>query len=216
MKLTFDNIVPSYSDGRVQSIAFRAVLTADDGATETADLIATNPREIMAPGTDIELLVSCREQAARENVEIHLTTILLGKKTPRYTAPPVVELSDADKKAIWMQQVDATISTVLGHFTRFERGYELREVAARAYRDAGYTGEVSGWISGFADSFKIGYQAAADTIIAQADLIHAGHYQLDAVQRMRKYAIATATIAEAEAIFNDIMAKVSEIEASLP
>jgi hypothetical protein len=222
MNLTIGNIRAYYLDAkRLERITFRASVADDDGNSEAVDLELTGG---FTPATgadgayaDDDILGMCRDAAARQNVEVHLSTTLLTKKTPLYVAPPATVLTDAEKRAIWMQQVDDTIGAVLARVNRFRGGYEKREAAASAYKDAGYTGDASEWITGFAEAKGLTSQQAADTILAQGAALHAAELEIDGKQRMRKYMIDSAAgIEEAEAIFNDILVQVRAIEASLP
>jgi hypothetical protein len=84
------------------------------------------------------------------------------------------------------------VAAIYTTWTRFQQEYLQRETAARAYKAAGYTGDVSIWISGFSTASGKTPQEAADLIIAQADGLYAALSTLGAL-RMRKYEVLTAS-----------------------
>jgi hypothetical protein len=79
---------------------------------------------------------------------------------------------------------------------RFSQEYLSREDAARAYKAANYTGDVSVWISSFSNAAGMSTQQAADLIITQADNLHGALAALGAL-RMRKYEVLYASDSDA-------------------
>jgi hypothetical protein len=217
------NIAPTIQpgSGHLTAVSFVAVAMSDDGLTSSNKYVTEVLDRPRAPAgdefTDAELNDICDTIAMTRGIYGQLDQQFLASQTPAYVPPPPPPPpTDAEQKANWMQRVDQTIGDVLDRFNRFQNGYLARESAARAYKAAGYTGDVDAWISGYATNAGVSLQVAADTIIGQADALRAANMQLDAVQRMRKYAILNAaTIADAQAVFDDIMANVTAIAASL-
>lgn len=112
-------------------------------------------------------------------------------------------------------KVDTRVAAIYANWTRFEQEYRLREQAAAAYKAAGYTGDVSVWISGFASAAKLSTQDAADKILAQADGLN-GALEGLGVQRMRKYEIQAALTAQAaQAVYEDVLIQINKIAATL-
>lgn len=115
----------------------------------------------------------------------------------------------------YVNSIDARVAMIYTNWTRFEREYELREDAARAFKAAGYAGDPGPWVSAFATSAGMTNQQSADLIIAQADQLHAALATLGA-QRMRKYEIARAAdIAGAQATYAEITASINTIAGGL-
>lgn len=92
--------------------------------------------------------------------------------------------------------IDDHIAKIYERFTRFNVEYVEREAAARAYRAADYTGDVSTLISSFSTPTGMSARAATDLIIAQSDNLKTALISLSSL-RMEKYYIITATTEEA-------------------
>lgn len=113
------------------------------------------------------------------------------------------------------KQIDDKFEAIYRHFTRFKDEYQAGEVAARAYKAAGYTGAVSVYISSYAQGASVSNQVAADTIITQADAAYAMIPQLRAI-RMQKYDVLSAsTEAGIKASYDNVMAQVTPFLNSL-
>ncbi|WP_153446922.1 hypothetical protein [Vibrio algicola] len=82
--------------------------------------------------------------------------------------------------------IDNKAATISLYWSRFAEEYVEREKAANEYKAAGYTGDVSIYVTSFADSAGLDYQTATDLILTQAEGLRALQAQL-AVERMRKY-----------------------------
>lgn len=118
-------------------------------------------------------------------------------------------------KADMVKEIDERFEAIYGYFTRFKDEYQAGEAAARAYKAAGYSGAVSVFISSYAQAANISNRAAADTIIAQADAAYVLIPTLRAI-RMKKYnVLATATLADAKTLFNNLMGEVAPIAATI-
>ncbi len=94
-------------------------------------------------------------------------------------------------------------------WTRFAEEYKEREAAAIAYKEAGYTGDVSIYITSFSEPAGITNQAAADLILKQADDLRSLQSQL-AAERMRKYELK-----QPDLTLDDIAALRDEIVANI-
>jgi hypothetical protein len=92
--------------------------------------------------------------------------------------------------------IDSTVASVYSTWMRFQAEYESREAAAQAYKGAGYTGDVSKWISGFSDAADKTPQDAADLILQQSVSLRGALEALGAL-RMRKYEVLMAASSDA-------------------
>lgn len=114
-----------------------------------------------------------------------------------------------------VKKVDDLIAGIYAKWMRFEAEYKEREAAARAFVQAGYTGDPSDWVTSFASSADKTNEQAANLIIAQADGLRSALKQLGAL-RMTKYAILSAPDAGAAQVKHDeIIAQANAIAASL-
>lgn len=137
------------------------------------------------------------------------------------TANPavIVERTDAEllKRLIsqFTASIDNKVAVVYSNWMRFQAEYEAREAAAQAYKDAGYTGDPSIWISGFATAAGLAPKDAADRILAQSVALRGALSDLGAL-RMRKYEVlVAATPDDAQTIFADICAKIDATAATI-
>lgn len=116
----------------------------------------------------------------------------------------------ATKKGLAVRIDDAVANRII-RSTRFSMEYTEREAAAQAYKDAGYTGNPSDWVTRFANNAEMSYIAAADLILAQAIGLRQALKEL-ACLRMDKYLVLNAsTLDEAQAKFNKIMADIEAV-----
>lgn len=135
------------------------------------------------------------------------------------SAPVIVAISDADRlitlKVQLSNDVDLTVASIYATWTRFEQEYIAREAAAQAYKDAGYTGDVSIWISGFSDAADKTAQEAADLILQQSVSLRGALEQLGTL-RMRKYEVLMAADCDAAAAAHTaIMAQIQAVAATI-
>jgi len=227
MKRGMNGLTPTIDSGRVVKLFFNAIVEGDNGARVAAPLTLDGPfpalDQLSKSGEPTQAQIRAAAQQLAEDMGLYARLEQQVREfeppAPNSSAPAVAQmpLSDDETKAAWVNDVDTTIGDIITRFTRFQLGYEQREQAAKAYKAAGYAGDVSIWISGFADNAKLGYRDAADRILAQAAALRAAVVQLDGTQRMRKYSIlGAATIGEARKIYADIIQTVRGIEASLP
>ncbi len=114
-----------------------------------------------------------------------------------------------------IESIDAAAANVTTKWTRFAEEYKEREAAALAYRQAGYDGGVSIYITSFADPADINYQAATDLILKQADDLRALQAQL-AAERMRKYELKQPDLSfeQITALHDEIVENIEALGAS--
>ncbi|QMT40010.1 hypothetical protein [Neisseria shayeganii] len=109
------------------------------------------------------------------------------------------------------ERINAAVYGVAQPLLRFRAEYELRESQARAYADAGYTGEVPSQVAAFATPANLQPQQATDIILQQAAKLHAALDQL-ATLRMRKFELqqldSTEAVTERS---NEILAAVASV-----
>ena len=86
------------------------------------------------------------------------------------------------------KQIDDAAVAVYKIASRFGDEYKAREAAAIAFKAAGYKGDVSGYISSFAQSSGVSNQQATNTIVAQSAAFRGALEMLGAL-RMKKLAI---------------------------
>ncbi|EGY51995.1 hypothetical protein [Neisseria shayeganii] len=117
----------------------------------------------------------------------------------------------ADVRAAETERINAAVYGVAQPLLRFRAEYELREAQARAYAEAGYTGEVPSQVAAFATPAGLTPQQATDIILQQADKLHAALDQL-ATLRMRKFELQSLDSTEAVTErSNEILAAVAAV-----
>ena len=121
----------------------------------------------------------------------------------------------ADAQAQGAAQINDAVEAVLQPLTRFEVEYKRREAQARAYRDAGYKGEVPLQVAAFAKPTGKTPKEAADIIIAQADMLYSLLDKLGEL-RMCKFELGSLkTAAEVETRTAEIVAQIESAAAQL-
>jgi hypothetical protein len=121
----------------------------------------------------------------------------------------------ADMKTRLSALIDATVASIYSTWMRFQAEYEAREAAAQAYKDAGYTGDVSKWISGFSDAANKTPQEAADLILQQSVSLRGALEALGAL-RMRKYEVLMAPDrSSANSTYASIMTDIQTVAATI-
>jgi hypothetical protein len=135
-------------------------------------------------------------------------------------AAPAIVAIDA---ATWLNtlkvqlsnDIDSTVAAIYSTWMRFQAEYESREAAAQAYKDAGYTGDLSKWISGFSDAADKTPQEAADLILQQSVSLRGALEALGAL-RMRKYEVLMAADSSAViATHASIMTAIQTVAAAI-
>ncbi|MFZ1418257.1 MAG: hypothetical protein WAS93_07950 [Burkholderiaceae bacterium] len=126
----------------------------------------------------------------------------------------VAGVPDADiNQAVGVElakQIDDAAEAVYKIASRFGDEYKAREAAAIAYKTAAYKGDVSSYISSFAQSAGMSNQQATDTIVAQSVAFRGALEALGAL-RMQKFAVR----ALAETDVNAAQTKTEQIIAQM-
>ena len=105
--------------------------------------------------------------------------------------------------------IDNKAGVISAYWLRFAEEYKERESAALAYKAAGYTGDVSIYISSFAQPAGLATQTATDLILQQAEGLRSLQSQLS-VERMRKYELNNESLS-----IEDIESLTAEICANM-
>lgn len=118
----------------------------------------------------------------------------------------------AQKQTQWMTEIDNKAASIYSIWTRFESEYRERKDAALAFQAANYQGEVSRYITDFAEKAGITNQAATQLILRQAAGLERLQVEL-ANQRMRKYELKKDGLSETakQTIFDDIIQQMNQL-----
>lgn len=118
----------------------------------------------------------------------------------------------AQKQTQWMTEIDNKAASIYSIWTRFESEYRERKDAALAFQAANYQGEVSRYITDFAEKAGITNQAATQLILQQAAGLERLQVEL-ANQRMRKYELKKDGLSETakQTIFDDIIQQMNQL-----
>lgn len=112
-------------------------------------------------------------------------------------------------------KIDNTVSSIYTKWTRFEKEYNLRLAAAKAYVESGYAIEANIYLESVAVSANISLQEAAEQVMSQAVMFDFALEQL-AAARMRKFEIKRTTEPSVVLELQDaILAQISTIAAQL-
>lgn len=121
----------------------------------------------------------------------------------------------ADAQAQGAAQINDAVEAVLQPLTRFEVEYKRREAQARAYRDAGYKGDVPCQVAAFAKPTGKTPKEAADIILAQSEMLYSLLDKLGEL-RMRKFELGSLkTAAEVKTRTAEIVAQIESAAAQL-
>ena len=121
----------------------------------------------------------------------------------------------ADAQAPGAAQINDAVEAVLQPLTRFEVEYKRREAQARAYRDAGYKGDVPCQVAAFAKPTGKTPKEAADIILAQSEMLYSLLDKLGEL-RMRKFELGSLkTAAEVKTRTAEIVAQIESAAAQL-
>lgn len=221
MNYEIKHINPVLSAGVLTSIGFMLVAITEG---YKADISWNGPCSMPAPArdayTETELKAKCSQIAFALGLQDQLDERIRVMRERNVAAAaaaaaPPPQQSDTEKRLSMFDQVDNTIAALQSKYTRFEQGYMLREAAAHAYVDSGYTAEPSDLITRFADNVGMPYPAAADLILSQASTMRPGLIALENL-RMDKYLVVRApTIEAAQAEFLRIINEANTIVAGL-
>ena len=139
--------------------------------------------------------------------------VLVGGQWQR--CPDKAKAADAAKRAELCTRIDAAVAAIYAGFGRFEAEYTLRETQAKAYKAAGYKGDVPVQVAAFATPAGKTPREAADIIIAQSEQLRGELSQLG-VLRMRKYEVMRAAdVAKAQAVADEVLAAIAAIGQAL-
>ncbi|HHE3677644.1 hypothetical protein ACMXZF_01150 [Pasteurella multocida] len=111
-----------------------------------------------------------------------------------------------------VDNIDDIAASIISKWTRFSEEYKEREAAAIEFKEAGFNGKVSIYISSFATVAGLDNKSASLLILKQAEGLRALQEQL-AVQRMRKYELKNDELSEEELqqIHDDIIGKMKAL-----
>lgn len=139
--------------------------------------------------------------------------VLVGGQWQR--CPDKAKAADAAKRAELCARIDAAVAAIYAGFGRFEAEYTLREQQAKAYKAAGYKGDVPVQVAAFATPAGKTPREAADIIIAQSEQLRSALSQLG-VLRMRKYEVMQAAdVAKAQTVADEVLAAIAAIGQAL-
>lgn len=139
--------------------------------------------------------------------------VLVGGQWKR--CPDKAKAADAAKRAELCARIDAAVAAIYAGFGRFEAEYTLREQQAKAFKAAGYKGDVPVQVAAFATPAGKTPREAADIIIAQSEQLRGALSQLG-VLRMRKYEVMQAAdLGKAQAVADEVLAAIAAIGQAL-
>ncbi|KGQ40050.1 hypothetical protein JP35_03910 [Gallibacterium anatis] len=117
-----------------------------------------------------------------------------------------------EKRQQLIDNIDNTASSLITKWTRFESEYKEREKAALAYQEKNYEGDVSVYITSFADAANIDSKSAALLILQQANQLRDTLAKMSAL-RMRKYELKQddLTLDNMQTIHDDIIAEMQAL-----
>lgn len=118
----------------------------------------------------------------------------------------------AQKQTQWINEIDTKAASIYSIWTRFESEYRERRDAALAFQAANYQGEVSRYITDFAQKANLDNKTATDIILQQAAGLEKLQVEL-ANQRMRKYELKRdgLNLEEMQAIHDDIIQQMDNL-----
>ncbi len=207
--------LPKYKQTIVAS-TLRATLVSDEDVDSEEELepvenIETITEEVVVPDSYIEI-----DEAYYQHFMIAQASLDYRIEYSADALPVIVKIEDSEQLAIAITSaisaIDTSAATVTSNWTRFAEEYKEREAAALAYKEAGYSGEVSIYITSFAEPAGITNQAAADLILKQAADLRTLQSQL-AAERMRKYELKATglTLEEITVLRNEIVANIKAL-----
>lgn len=126
-------------------------------------------------------------------------------RTPEKVWPTAQQLSEL---------IDNTVAEIYNKWTRFTSEYQAKEAAALAYKQAGYEGDISGWISSYADSAGLDYKEATDRILAQAESLRSAQIQIGQL-RMRKFELSALDDEARSELYELIIAEIDQMSATV-
>lgn len=111
-----------------------------------------------------------------------------------------------------INNIDNKAASIYSIWTRFESEYRERKDAASVFQAANYQGEVSRYITDFAQKANLDNKTATDIILQQAAGLEKLQVEL-ANQRMRKYELKRdgLSLEEMQAIYHDIVRQMDNL-----
>ena len=108
--------------------------------------------------------------------------------------------------------IDKHAAKIYSAWTRFESEYRERQAAAEAFKNANYQGDLSRYISDFAQRARLDNKTATNLILTQAAGLKKLQVEL-ANQRMRKYELKVPglTIEKMQSIHDDIIKQMNAL-----
>lgn len=219
------DIHPSVNDqNQVIGIAF--ALHANDDAGDSAEATWSTQYDPALAALDTfseaDIAALCEVVVTDNAVHAQLDRVIALRKTvtvsgnpnaPIITPPPAP--TEAEQRALLVSSVDDMIAQTYDRFQRFTMEYVQREAAAQAYKDAGYTGDPTIWITNVAANLGLTNQQTADLVLSQAATLRDALVLLGKI-RMDKYLITSAaTFDDARAVYFGIVDQRNAIDAGL-
>jgi hypothetical protein len=209
----------------ISAISFTVTATNAEGESADAGWNYKYPTSVPASQeySEAEVTALCNTIALEKGIYLELSNTLIRRKSTDLhfsdaNAPVVGNLpvlSPEELIKAMMNHIDTTIAAIYMRYQRFQLEYIEREAAARKYKEAGYTGEPTVWISHFATNAGLGLKEATDLIIEQADNYRSAIVTLGQL-RMDKYKVLHAlTPAEARLEYDKTIAACDFVDASL-
>lgn len=110
--------------------------------------------------------------------------------------------------------IDQKVAQIYEGWTRFTSEYQAKETAALAYKADSYEGEVSVWISSYAEAAGIGCQEAAERILLQAESLRAAQIQLGQL-RVRKFELSALPDEPRLQLYESIIVAIDKVNKAL-
>jgi len=133
-----------------------------------------------------------------------------------YVPPPAHVPDEDEQKAMLAAQIDGKVAYIYRQFTQFQVEYELREAAAQAYKNAGYTGQADPLIADYAESSGMTAEQAAEATLYMASQLRAALPQLGVLRMRKNRVLRASSMEDARAEFGQIMGAIEQIESALP
>ena len=106
--------------------------------------------------------------------------------------------------------IDQKVNLIYQGWNRFISEYQAKEAAALAYKAASYQGEISVWISSYADAAGIGPREAAERILLQAESLRAAQVKVGQL-RMRKFEMTNLADEPRSQLYEAIVAEIEKV-----
>lgn len=144
-------------------------------------------------------------QGPANNKVIDFSVVPPMLRDPEKVWPPATQLAAL---------IDQKVALIYEGWTRFPSEYQAKEAAAQAYKAAAYEGEVSVWISSYAEAAGIGCQEAAERILLQAESLRAAQIQLGQL-RVRKFELSALADEPRLQLYESIIVAIDKVNKTL-